>query len=547
MSKDSRTVISSRRPPDDGAEPGWSAWEKPAELREPDSSPGPDRSRRPGAQRPPWALPSAEPVSRPADDRSWRERWRLGRDRGFRRRNQPRSESLAPTTAEPETPKPPRPAHAADPAVTKLARPADAADPAIAKLARPADAADPAIAKLARPAKGARPSQAQAAAPAAGKAARATTTAPSAGSAAPPARSRTESEPAARPEPPSPAEPATTAGPEPAPPATAGARPPAAAGQAAAGKPAAEPAPAESPATAEPEVAAAAASSRATTETAAPVVAAEPPGAGHAQPAQAQPAAASKAGPAPPPHADASQPQPDQWYVPDAVPSWPRVLGTTVWLWLQRRVPGRKAVPPGARGATRAPRRSLPVLIIAIFCVAVAAAVVIMFTGVLKAPRITSTTPREQAPGGLAGVAEARSLAVQYVAAQIGHSTDIGCDPVMCLALKARGFPGANLVEITQDTSDPLGATVVIATTAVRNQFGSKLASVYAPQVLASYGAGASRIDIRAVVQTQAGQHTGGCPARRPGRPPAAGQLAAAQPQSHRLAVRPPSAAGRPG
>ncbi len=47
--------------------------------------------------------------------------------------------------------------------------------------------------------------------------------------------------------------------------------------------------------------------------------------------------------------------------------------------------------------------------------------------------------------------------------------------------------------------SDPLGSDLVVATPALRSQFGARLASVYAPVVIASFGSGAARIDIRAV------------------------------------------------
>jgi hypothetical protein len=46
---------------------------------------------------------------------------------------------------------------------------------------------------------------------------------------------------------------------------------------------------------------------------------------------------------------------------------------------------------------------------------------------------------------------------------------------------------------------DPLGADVVVATPAVRSQFGARLAAVYAPAVIASFGSGNLRIDIRGV------------------------------------------------
>jgi hypothetical protein len=48
-------------------------------------------------------------------------------------------------------------------------------------------------------------------------------------------------------------------------------------------------------------------------------------------------------------------------------------------------------------------------------------------------------------------------------------------------------------------SGDPLGSDLVLATPAVRSQFGGRLTSVYAPVVIASFGAGDLRIDVRAV------------------------------------------------
>ena len=46
---------------------------------------------------------------------------------------------------------------------------------------------------------------------------------------------------------------------------------------------------------------------------------------------------------------------------------------------------------------------------------------------------------------------------------------------------------------------DPLGSALVVATAAVRAMFGSRLATVYAPQTVASFGTGAARIDVRVI------------------------------------------------
>jgi hypothetical protein len=69
----------------------------------------------------------------------------------------------------------------------------------------------------------------------------------------------------------------------------------------------------------------------------------------------------------------------------------------------------------------------------------------------------------------------------------------------MCKALARGGVPDGNLLVLGPGASDPLGSDVVLATAALRGVFGGRLDSVYAPLVLASFGAGTARIDVRAV------------------------------------------------
>lgn len=45
--------------------------------------------------------------------------------------------------------------------------------------------------------------------------------------------------------------------------------------------------------------------------------------------------------------------------------------------------------------------------------------------------------------------------------------------------------------------TDTLGADIIVATPVVRSQFGTRLASVYAPEVIASFGSGPSQIEVR--------------------------------------------------
>jgi hypothetical protein len=75
----------------------------------------------------------------------------------------------------------------------------------------------------------------------------------------------------------------------------------------------------------------------------------------------------------------------------------------------------------------------------------------------------------------------------------------VSCDPAMCTELQAQGVPAGDLLVLGTAAPDPLGSDVVVATTALRSEFGDRLADVYAPVVLASFGSGAGRVDVRVV------------------------------------------------
>jgi hypothetical protein len=120
-------------------------------------------------------------------------------------------------------------------------------------------------------------------------------------------------------------------------------------------------------------------------------------------------------------------------------------------------------------------------------------------------PRIT-VTHIEVPPGGNHS-AEIRRQAATWVTRQVSNAAVVACDPAMCSALQAQGIDQGNLVVLRTASFDPLGSDVVIATAAVRNEFGSRLAGVYAPAVLASFGTGGTRIDVRAVAAYGAAAH----------------------------------------
>jgi predicted Ser/Thr protein kinase len=95
----------------------------------------------------------------------------------------------------------------------------------------------------------------------------------------------------------------------------------------------------------------------------------------------------------------------------------------------------------------------------------------------------------------LTAEATARTQAVDWILRQVSRATVVSCDPQVCADLAQRGFP--NLETLGPGSTDPLGSTLVVATAAIRAQFGARLASVYAPAVIASFGSGNAKIEIR--------------------------------------------------
>ena len=107
-----------------------------------------------------------------------------------------------------------------------------------------------------------------------------------------------------------------------------------------------------------------------------------------------------------------------------------------------------------------------------------------------------------QSAGGQAGSSHAlaaetaaRAQAVTWILHQVSRAAVVACDPQVCADLAQRGFP--NTQTLVPGSTDPLGSTLVVATAAIRAQFGDRLASVYAPAVIASFGSGNAEVEIR--------------------------------------------------
>jgi hypothetical protein len=169
------------------------------------------------------------------------------------------------------------------------------------------------------------------------------------------------------------------------------------------------------------------------------------------------------------------------------------VATTTVHLWLERR----HLVGPRRRPGGR--RRRLVLLLSALMAMALGAGVTLAFTQRGEAPTSPRPSDAAQPTTALQLAAADRHQAAAWIAAQVGRNVLVGCDPEMCAELQTSGLPAGQLWELQPSAQDPLGSALVVATPVIRNQFGSRLASVYAPLVIASFGSGPEQVDVRYV------------------------------------------------
>lgn len=161
-----------------------------------------------------------------------------------------------------------------------------------------------------------------------------------------------------------------------------------------------------------------------------------------------------------------------------------------------RRDIGRSAAGGGRRRLIRLIRIGVPGAV-----AAVAAVLAVEATQGFSVPHVASSD-RPAVTSAAALVTQAASVRAQaaaWAARQVSSGAIVACDPAMCSVLVRHGIATGNLLALGPGAPDPLGSEVVLASAAVRGMFGDRLASVYAPDVLASFGSGQDRIDVRAV------------------------------------------------
>ena len=193
-------------------------------------------------------------------------------------------------------------------------------------------------------------------------------------------------------------------------------------------------------------------------------------------------------------------------------PPWSQVAATTLRLWFERHSHSRNGKARNGRarnGTARNGRaRQQPArerrFVLALSAIA-AMALGALVTLALTQPASKSASPQpsfaahDTTSAQLQAAAVNRTHAATWIEQQILPSAIIGCDAEMCSALEAAGVSAGRLYVFTPSTPDPLNATVVVATLALRNQFGPRLASVYAPLLIAAFGTGAEQVGVRVV------------------------------------------------
>lgn len=158
-------------------------------------------------------------------------------------------------------------------------------------------------------------------------------------------------------------------------------------------------------------------------------------------------------------------------------PSWGRVLATTVKLWLLRRPTARRWL-----------------LAAAFLALAVVAAAALLVSGVFTQTADRAGRVRAPADTGQGTPLAAQQEAVAWIAGQVSNAAMVGCYAGMCAALQAQGVPAGRLVPLQPGTAGPPRADVVVTSASAGRQFADR----YAPALIASFGSGRSRIEVRA-------------------------------------------------
>jgi hypothetical protein len=177
-------------------------------------------------------------------------------------------------------------------------------------------------------------------------------------------------------------------------------------------------------------------------------------------------------------------------------PPWLVVLATTVRLWLRRRIAALGRLSPRRRWA-------VALAALAVMALAVTGLIVSVARQAGPAPAAGRKAAQAGTPGAPghqgSGTAAAGHAAAVWIARQVSRDAIVGCDPGMCGTLEGQGFPARNLLVLRPGAAGLCLCDLIVATPAVRDLLGSRLERETASAVIAGFGSGAARVEVRAV------------------------------------------------
>ena len=189
-----------------------------------------------------------------------------------------------------------------------------------------------------------------------------------------------------------------------------------------------------------------------------------------------------------------------------AEPSWTKVIGTTLRLWVRRHLLHVPDTGKIGRARTAGVATAAAVIVVAVVAAITAAAIALSSAPVSHharqhaqtKPPLTAAQKQAQAAAARAAAANSTAAAT-WIAAQVSEQIVIGCDPATCAAILSAGYGNGGEVVLQPGVRLPSSGALVVATPAVRAQYGAELEAT-APELIAAFGSGPQAVQVRVVV-----------------------------------------------